>query len=74
MPFFVMNLVFGLFATATNPFSIKSAREAIWTETHNRVQGWLRYRAESYRASGPRSPSEMIRSFVVSFWQRRADF
>jgi hypothetical protein len=35
--------------TATHPFSIKSARGGIWTETPNRIRGWLLYKAKSYR-------------------------
>jgi hypothetical protein len=35
--------------TATHPFSIKSARGGIWTETRDRIRGWLLYKAKSYR-------------------------
>jgi hypothetical protein len=35
--------------TATHPFSIKSARGGIWTETPDRIRGWLLYKAKSYR-------------------------
>ena len=39
MPFFVIELGVGLFAHHNYPFLIKSAREAIWTETPNGIRG-----------------------------------
>jgi hypothetical protein len=33
---------------ATRPFLIKSAWQAVWTETHNQTGGWLPYQAKPY--------------------------
>ena len=48
MPFFIVEFMFRSFALRDSTFLLKSARKAIWTETHNRSGGWSSYQAKPY--------------------------
>jgi hypothetical protein len=75
MPFFVIESVgLGSVALRDLTFITKSAREAIWSETHNQIRGWLPYQAKSYQTSESRDLVEIRYSFPFNLWRRRASF